>query len=85
MLTWNLGGCPSDSASNYSKMVSADGNLLYNNDFLAIITIIGCYNYNGNIMTTNASEVVQKIPKNEKDCHKYSLCVIVSMQSQHIQ
>ena len=66
-------------------MVSADGNLLYNNDFLAIITIIGCYNYNGNIMTTNASEIVQKIPKNEKDCHKYSLCVIISIQSQHIQ
>lgn len=85
MLTWNLGGCPSDSASTFSKTVSADGNLLYNNDFLAIITIIGCYNYNGNIMTTNDSEVVQKIPKNEKDCHKYSLCVIVSMQLQHIQ
>lgn len=85
MLTWNLGGCPSDSASTFSKMVSADGNLLYNNDFLAIITIISCYNYNDNIMTTNASEVVQKIPKNEKDYHKYSLCVIVSIQSQHIQ
>ena len=80
MLTWNLGGCPSDSASTFSKMVSADVNLLYNNDFQAIITIIGCYN--GNIMTTNASEVVQKIPKIEKD-HKYSLCV--SIQLQHIQ
>ena len=81
MLTWNLGGCPSDSASTFSKMVSADVNLLYNNDFQAIITIIGCYN--GNIMTTNASEVVQKIPKIEKDYHKYSLCV--SIQLQHIQ
>ena len=31
------------------------------------------------IMTTNASEVVQKIPTDEKDYHKCSLCVIVSL------
>ena len=39
---------------------------------------------NDNIMTANASEVVQKIPEDEKDYHKCSLCVIVSMQTQHI-
>ena len=31
------------------------------------------------IMTANASEVVQKIPTDEKDYHKCSLCVIVSL------
>ena len=30
-------------------------------------------------MTANASEVVQKIPTDEKDYHKCSLCVIVSL------
>ena len=34
---------------------------------------------NHNIMTAKASEVVQKVPKDEKDDHKYSLCVIVSI------
>ena len=37
-----------------------------------------------NIMTANASEIVQKIPTDEKDHHKCSLCVIVPMQSQNI-
>ena len=32
-----------------------------------------------NIMTANASEVVQKVPKDEKDYHKCSLCTIVSI------
>ena len=32
-----------------------------------------------NIMTVNASEVVQKIPTDEKDYRKCSLCVIVSI------
>ena len=31
------------------------------------------------IMTANVSEVVQKIPTDEKDYHKCSLCVIVSL------
>ena len=34
---------------------------------------------NDNIMTAKASEVVQKVPTDEKDCHKCSLCVIVSI------
>ena len=45
------------------------------------------YNYNwllaildnDNVMTANDSEVVPKIPKDEKDDHKCSLCIIVSM------
>ena len=40
---------------------------------------------NDNIMTAEASEVVQKIPKDGKDDHKCSLCVIASIQPQHIQ
>ena len=38
-----------------------------------------------NIMTANASEIVQKIPTDEKDHHKCSLRVIVPMQSQNIR
>ena len=38
-----------------------------------------------NIMTTKASEVVQKVPTDEKNDHKRSLCVIVSIQPWHIQ
>ena len=34
---------------------------------------------NENIMTANASEVVQKIPLDEKDYYKFSLCIIVSI------
>ena len=34
---------------------------------------------NDNIMTAKASEVVQKVPTDEKDYHKCSLCVIVSL------
>ena len=34
---------------------------------------------NDNIMTTKTSKVVQKVPINEKDYHKCSLCVIVSI------
>ena len=40
---------------------------------------------NDNIMTAKASEVVQKVPTDEKGCHKCSLCVIVFLQPQHIQ
>ena len=32
-----------------------------------------------NIMTANASEVVQKVSPDEKDYHKCSLCTIVSI------
>ena len=42
MLTWNLGGGPSDFASTFFKMANAYGNFLYDNDFHAVITIIGC-------------------------------------------
>ena len=41
--------------------------------------------YNDNIMTANASGVVEKIPTDEKDCEKQSLCVIVSIKRQYIQ
>ena len=34
---------------------------------------------NENVMTVKASEVLQKVPTDEKDCHKCSLCVIVSI------
>ena len=34
---------------------------------------------NDNIMTAKTSEVVQKVPADEKDYHKCSLCVIVSI------
>ena len=34
---------------------------------------------NDNAMTTNASEVVQKTPTDEKDYRKCSLCVVVSI------
>ena len=34
---------------------------------------------NDNIMTAKTSEVVQKAPTDEKDAHKCSLCVIVSI------
>ena len=34
---------------------------------------------NDNIMTANASEIVQKIPADEKDYPKCSLCVIFSI------
>ena len=34
---------------------------------------------NDNVMSVNASEVVQKIPTDEKDYHKCSLHVIVSI------
>ena len=36
-------------------MASADGNFLYDDDFHAVITILGY-----NLMTVNASEVVKK-------------------------
>ena len=39
---------------------------------------------NDNIMTAKTAEVVQKFPADEKDYYKCSLCVIVSIQSQHI-
>ena len=34
---------------------------------------------NDNIMTAKASEISQKVPTGEKDHHRYSLCVIVSI------
>ena len=34
---------------------------------------------NDNVMTADASDVVQKISTDEKDYHKCSLCVIVSI------
>ena len=34
---------------------------------------------NNNIMTAKDSEVVHKVPTDEKDYHKYTLCVIVSI------
>ena len=34
---------------------------------------------NDNIMTANASKIVQKIPTDEDDYHKCFLCVIVSI------
>ena len=34
---------------------------------------------NDNVMTADASDVVQKIPTDEKDYHKCSLSVIVSI------
>ena len=40
---------------------------------------------NDSIMTAKASEVVQKVPTDEKDYYKCSLCVTVSIQPQHIQ
>ena len=40
---------------------------------------------NFNIITAKASVVVQKVPTDEKDYHKCSLCVIVPIQPQHIQ
>ena len=38
---------------------------------------------NDNIMTAKASEVVQKVPTDEKDYYKCSLCVIVYIKPQH--
>ena len=40
---------------------------------------------NDNIMTAKASEIVQKVPIDEKDYHKCPLCVIVSIYPQNIQ
>ena len=34
---------------------------------------------NDNIMTAMASEAVQKVPTDEKDYYKCSLCIIVSV------
>ena len=42
MLPWNFGGGTSDSAPTFFKTASADGSFLYDNDFHAIIIIIGC-------------------------------------------
>ena len=41
-LALNFGGRPSDSASTFLKMASADGYFLYENDFNAVITITDC-------------------------------------------
>ena len=41
--------------------------------------------HNENVMAEKASEVVQKVPKGEKDYHKCFLCIIVSIEPQHIQ
>ena len=61
-------------------MASIYGNFLYDNDFHAVITIIGCWMLdNDNIMTAKASEVVQKVPADEKDYQKCSLCIKVSI------
>ena len=38
---------------------------------------------NDNKMTGKASEVVQKVPTNEKSYHKCSFCVIDPIQTQH--
>ena len=66
MLTGTFGGDPSDSASTFFKMASAYANFFYDNDFHVI-------------MTTKASEVVQKVPTDEKYYHKCSLYAIVSI------
>ena len=80
MLTWNFGGGLSDSTSTFFKMASAY------NDFHAVTIIIGCEMlHNENVMAEKASEVVQKVPKGEKDYHKCFLCIIVSIEPQHIQ
>ena len=39
---------------------------------------------NDNTMIAEASEVVQKIPADEKDDHKCSLCVIVSTATAYL-
>ena len=41
-LTWNFRGGPSDAASPFLKMESADGYFLYEDDFDAFITITDC-------------------------------------------
>ena len=40
ILTWNFADCPSESASNFFKIASADGNFLYEDDFDVVITLI---------------------------------------------
>ena len=83
MLVWNFTGDPSNSASNFFKIASAGGHFLYEDDFDVVIT----YNYKwlldmldyDNIMSRNVFEAVQKISTNEKDYHKCSLRVAVSI------
>ena len=41
-LTLNFGGEPSDTASTFLKMASADGYFLYEDDFDTVITITDC-------------------------------------------
>ena len=45
---------------------------LSEDDFEVILAIFSCYDYG-----VNASEAVEKIATDEKDYHKYSLCIIV--------
>ena len=40
---------------------------------------------NDNIMTAKASETIQKVPTDEKDCQKCLFRVIVSIYPQNIQ
>ena len=59
----------------YIKTAENDGfgeELLSENDFKAVLATSCCYDYGA-----NASEAVQKIATDEKDCHKCSFCVIV--------
>ena len=48
-------------------------NLLVKINFEAVLATVSCYDYDA-----NASETVEKIPADEKDYHKCSLCIIVS-------
>ena len=41
-LTFNFSGDPSDTASTFFKMASADGYFLHEDDFDAVITITDC-------------------------------------------
>ena len=55
-----------------AKTAACSEGFLCRDDFDAALAIFRSYFYNA-----NASEAVEKIDTDEKDCHKCSLCVIV--------
>ena len=86
MLTWNSGGVAQATLHQLASKWQAHMEI----SFMIMLFMKLNYNWlldmlgNDNIMTVKASEVVQKVPADEKNCYKCSLCVIVSIQPQHI-
>ena len=76
ILTWNFGGGRSDSASAFFKIASASW-FWYHKNYNRLFYMLD----NDNVISASVSEAVEKIPTDEKDYRKCSLCFTLHSRS----